>query len=81
MYRLVSILMQWDLFKNTVKDYLFDLDLVSSWSYEEDGIAAAFWMDPDGWRGWSIEDSKYYFNDIPDESFIKSSETILGMIH
>mgnify|MGYP007090088838 CR=1 FL=1 len=28
--------------------------------------AAAFWWEPDGWRGWQEHEGKYYFHDIPE---------------
>jgi hypothetical protein len=35
---------------------------------ENPDIASAFWMDPDGWRGWSrdLDTLNYYFNDVPE---------------
>lgn len=34
-------------------------------------IAAAYWDEGDGWRGWTHNSdlNKYYFNDIPEHSF------------
>ena len=34
----------------------------------EMAIATAMWCEEDGWRGWTVEDGKYYFNDIPEKS-------------
>lgn len=28
----------------------------------------AMWHEADGWRGWSIKDNRYFFNDIPENS-------------
>jgi hypothetical protein len=32
--------------------------------------ASAFWDEGDGWRGWSIEGDKYYFNDVPEHDLM-----------
>jgi alkylation response protein AidB-like acyl-CoA dehydrogenase len=32
--------------------------------------ASAFWDEGDGWRGWSIEGNKYYFNDVPEHDLM-----------
>jgi hypothetical protein len=32
--------------------------------------ASAFWDEGDGWRGWTIEGNKYYFNDIPEHDLM-----------
>lgn len=31
-------------------------------------VATAMWCEEDGWRGWTVDDGKYYFNDIPEKS-------------
>lgn len=31
-------------------------------------VATAMWCEQDGWRGWTVEDGRYYFNDIPEKS-------------
>lgn len=28
-------------------------------------VAARFWQEHDGWRGWRKEGNRHYFNDIP----------------
>ncbi len=33
-------------------------------------ISSAFWDEGDGWRGWSIEGDKYYFNDVPEHDLM-----------
>jgi hypothetical protein len=32
--------------------------------------ASAFWDEGDGWRGWSIEGDKHYFNDVPEHDLM-----------
>ena len=32
--------------------------------------ASSFWDEGDGWRGWSIEGDKYYFNDVPEHDLM-----------
>jgi hypothetical protein len=38
--------------------------------------ASAFWDEGDGWRGWTIEDNKYYFNDIPEHDLMGVIESL-----
>ena len=35
---------------------------------EEMKTATAMWCENDGWRGWTVDDGKYYFNDVPEKS-------------
>lgn len=37
---------------------------------ESKKVASAFWDEGDGWRGWTIEDNKYYFSDIPERDLL-----------
>lgn len=41
--------------------------------------ASAFWDEGDGWRGWTIEDNKYYFNDIPEHDLMGAMESLHEM--
>lgn len=41
--------------------------------------ATAFWDEGDGWRGWTIEDGKYYFNDIPSYDMIDAMQELEEM--
>lgn len=41
--------------------------------------ASAFWDEGDGWRGWTIEDNKYYFNDIPEHGMFDCMESLEDM--
>jgi hypothetical protein len=38
--------------------------------------ASAFWDEGDGWRGWTIEDDKYYFNDVPEHDMIDLMQSL-----
>lgn len=38
--------------------------------------AAAYWNEGDGWRGWTIEDNKYYFNDVPEHDMLSAWEAL-----
>jgi hypothetical protein len=38
--------------------------------------ASAFWDEGDGWRGWTIEDNKYYFNDVPEHDLMGVMESL-----
>ncbi len=42
--------------------------------------ASAFWEEPDGWKGWTIEGNKYYFNDIPEHDLMGVIESIDEMV-
>ena len=68
----MEILVNW-LFKwNRLREVIFaEVDFYNSISRtlkdpESMKTASAFWDDGDGWRGWTIEDNKYYFNDVPE---------------
>jgi hypothetical protein len=45
---------------------------------EDMKIATAMWCESDGWRGWTIDDGKYYFNDIPEKSLSDLMEIFDG---
>jgi len=38
--------------------------------------ATAYWNEGDGWRGWTIEDDKYYFNDVPEYDMLSAWEAL-----
>ena len=38
--------------------------------------ATAYWNEGDGWRGWTIEDNKYYFNDVPEYDMLGAWEAL-----
>ena len=46
---------------------------------ESKKIASAFWDEGDGWRGWTIEEDKYYFNDIPEHDLFGCMEELEAM--
>ena len=37
---------------------------------------SAFWNEGDGWRGWTIENDKYYFNDVPEHDILSVCESL-----
>lgn len=41
--------------------------------------AATFWDEGDGWRGWNIENNKYYFSDIPEHDLFGVMQTLDDM--
>ena len=41
--------------------------------------ASAFWDEGDGWRGWTVEGNKYYFNDIPEHDLLAVMESLEEM--
>jgi hypothetical protein len=41
--------------------------------------ASAFWDEGDGWRGWTVEGNKYYFNDIPEHDLLAVMEALEEM--
>lgn len=67
MYKLVSFAMKWELFGIATADYLYEKSLVSKRYTQQNETAATFWNESDGWRSWSKEENKYYFNDIPEQ--------------
>jgi hypothetical protein len=42
-------------------------------------IASAFWEESDGWKGWTVEENKYYFNDIPEHDLMGVMESLEEM--
>lgn len=68
--RLVDLIFKWD----TLRIAIFnEVDWYNSTTRiledpNDMAVATAIWCDPDGWRGWTYEDNKYYFNDIPEKS-------------
>ena len=38
--------------------------------------ATAYWNEGDGWRGWTIEGDKYYFNDVPEHDMFSAWESL-----
>lgn len=47
---------------------------------ESSAIAAAFWEESDGWHGWKLEGNTYYFNDVPEHSFLDQSFVLDEML-
>jgi hypothetical protein len=45
---------------------------------EEMKTAAAMWDEGDGWRGWTFDDNRYYFHDIPEKSLSDIMEILDG---
>ena len=41
--------------------------------------ASAFWDEGDGWRGWTVEGNRYYFNDIPEHDLLAVMESLEEM--
>ena len=41
--------------------------------------ATAYWNEGDGWRGWTIEGDKYYFNDVPEYDMLSAWEALDDM--
>lgn len=41
------------------------------WLKMTDEIGSVFWNDSDGWRGWTVDDKGYYFNDYPQKDLLE----------
>ena len=53
---------------------------------EDTDVAAKFWHEGDGWRGWEINEEMnyYFFNDIPAEKLSDSFfdlDEMQGIVH
>ena len=69
---LVRKLFWWTSFREAVfaEVHMYDqLDEIMS-DPESMNIGSSFYPDVDGWRGWSINNNTYYFNDIPEDTVI-----------
>lgn len=70
MHNLVNWLFKWD----TLRSAIFaEVDWQNSTTRimsdpNDMAVATAMWCEKDGWRGWTVEDNKYYFNDVPEKS-------------
>ncbi len=69
---LVNAIFRWKRLRLAIFDevHMYDhLDKILA-DPEAMAIGSSFWPDVDGWRGWTKEGNKYYFNDIPEENII-----------
>jgi len=69
---LVNKLFWWTRLRNAIfaEVHMYDqLDQIMS-DPESMKIGSSFYPDVDGWRGWSITNNTYYFNDIPEDTVI-----------
>jgi len=61
--KLISILFKWTGFREAL---FAEVNMYNSLTRimkdpESMEIASAFWEEPDGWKGWTVEENKYYF--------------------
>lgn len=67
--RIVNLLFKWDALRLAIFD---EVDMYNSITrIMADGeameTATAMWCEEDGWRGWTKDDGRYYFHDIPEK--------------
>jgi hypothetical protein len=78
--KLVDLIFKWDSLRKAI---FAEVDWHNSITRimedpEDMKIATAMWCESDGWRGWTIDDGKYYFNDIPEKSLSDLMEIFDG---
>ena len=85
---LVSLITKWDkLYKAIVSEVNLNNSIgriINDPASRE--IAACYWDDIDGWRGWVKNDdmNRYFFNDIPEHSYLDIEfelDEMQGAIH
>jgi len=79
--KLISILFKWTGFREAL---FAEVNMYNSLTRimkdpESMEIASAFWEEPDGWKGWTVEENKYYFNDIPEHDLMGVMESLEEM--
>ena len=70
--KLISILFRWTGFRESLFAEVNFYNSISRTTKDPESMkpASAFWDEGDGWRGWSIEGNKYYFNDVPEHDLM-----------
>lgn len=70
--KLVSILFRWTGLREALFTEVNFYNSISRTMNDPESMktASAFWDEGDGWRGWSIEGDKYYFNDVPEHDLM-----------
>lgn len=68
--KLVNLIFKWDTLRLAIFSEVNWYNSITRIMADpnEMAIATAMWCEEDGWRGWTVEDGKYYFNDIPEKS-------------
>lgn len=66
--KLVNLLFKWERLREALFIEVNFYNSISRTMKDPEAMktAAAFWDEGDGWRGWEVEDGKYYFNDVPE---------------
>ena len=79
--KLISILFKWTGFREAL---FAEVNMYNSLTRimkdpKSMEIASAFWEELDGWKGWTVEENKYYFNDIPEHDLMGVMESLEEM--
>ena len=76
---LIRQLFKWNNFRSAVfeeVDWQNSIGLILN-DPQDMSIATCMWYETDGWKGWTIENNVYYFNDIPE----KSLSDLMGVLN
>jgi len=75
---IVRTLFRWDALRTAIFDEVNWYNSIGLIFEDKEAMktAAAFWWEPDGWRGWTEENGKYYFHDIPEPTIGDILDTI-----
>jgi hypothetical protein len=70
--KLVSILFRWTGLREALFTEVNFYNSINRTMKDPESMktASTFWDEGDGWRGWSIEGDKYYFNDVPEHDLM-----------
>lgn len=70
--KLVNLLFKWGSLREALFTEVNFYNSISRTMKDPESMktASAFWDEGDGWRGWTIEGDKYYFNDVPEHDLL-----------
>jgi hypothetical protein len=70
--KVINMLFKWDRLREALFTEVNFYNSISRITKDPEAMktASAFWDEGDGWRGWSIEGDKYYFNDVPEHDLM-----------
>jgi hypothetical protein len=79
--RIVNVLFRWGSLRNALFAEVNFHNSIGRIMKDPESMktASAFWDEGDGWRGWSIEGDKYYFNDVPEHDLMGVMESLEKM--
>jgi hypothetical protein len=75
---IVNRIMRWDSLRNAVFDEVNMYNSLTRIINDPESMktAAAYWEEKAGWKGWNINNNKYYFNDIEENTIGDAMEAL-----